>query len=140
MLACLVVDLGVVMTLVVELVVDLAGETLLGGGGLVGMNTGKPASPPPSSTDGLAVVLRLSSMRSVSTNPLKFCLALSLCRLITVMSVSSKTCPARTPRSSEKGMMLLSSESSMTPLAALAFSSLLWWSGRSRWSACRKSN
>ena len=128
------------MTLVVELVVDLAGETLLGGGGLVGMNTGKPASPPSSFTaPGSAVVLRLSSMRSVSTNPLKFCLALSLCRLITVMSVSSKTCPARTPRSSEKGMMLLSSESSMTPLAALAFSSLLWWSGRSRWSACRKS-
>ena len=81
------------MTLVVELVVDLAGETLLGGGGLVGMNTGKPASPPSSFTaPGSAVVLRLSSMRSVSTNPLKFCLALlSLCRLITVMSVSSKT-------------------------------------------------
>ena len=51
--------MGVVTTLVVELVVDLAGETLLGGGGRVGMNTGKPASSPPSSTaPGLAVVLR----------------------------------------------------------------------------------
>ena len=124
------------MTLVVELVVDLAGETLLGGGGLVGMNTGNPTSPSSSSSSsGLAVVLRLSSMRSVSTNPLKFCLALSLCRLITVMSVSSNTCSEGTLASegtSEKGMMLLSSESSMTPLAALAFSSLLWWSGRSR--------
>ena len=77
--------MGVVTTLVVEDVVDLAGETLLGGGGLVGMNTGKPASP------SSGVVLRLSSIRSVSTNPLKFCLALSRCRLITVMSVSSKT-------------------------------------------------
>ena len=59
----------------------------------------------------------MSSIRSVSTKPLKFCFALSFCRLITVISWSSKCCSVGTFSSaatSEKGIMLLSSESSMS--------------------------
>lgn len=60
--------------------------------------------------------LRLSSIKSVSINPLKFCLARSFCRLITVIALPSRSSGALLTSSSdgtsEKGIMLLSSCSS----------------------------
>jgi hypothetical protein len=96
----------VVTASVVDVVVDLAAVTLLEGG-LVGMKAGVASA---------TLVLRLSSMRSVSTKPLKFCFDLSFCRFIRVMSWSAKTCSVGTLSSeatSEKGIMLLSSEFSI---------------------------
>ena len=59
---------------------------------------------------------RLSSIKSVSINPLKFCLARSFCRLITVIALpSSSSGSLLTPSSdgtSANGIMLLSSCSS----------------------------
>jgi len=59
---------------------------------------------------------RLSSIESVSINPLKFCRARSFCRLITVIALPSRSSGSLlTPSSdgtSENGMILLSSLSS----------------------------
>ena len=60
--------------------------------------------------------LRLSSIKSVSMNPLKFCFARSFCKFMTVIALpSSSSGSLFTPSSdgtSEKGIMLLSSLSS----------------------------
>ena len=66
---------------------------------------------------GRCVLLRrLSSIKSVSINPLKFCLALSFCRLITVIALPSRSSGSLLTSSSdgtsENGMILLSSCSS----------------------------
>lgn len=66
---------------------------------------------------GRCVLLRrLSSIESVSINPLKFCLARSFCRLITVIALPSRSCGSLLTSSSdgtsENGMILLSSCSS----------------------------
>ena len=66
---------------------------------------------------GRCVLLRrLSSIKSVSINPLKFCLARSFCKLITVIALPSRSSGSLlTPSSdgtSENGMILLSSCSS----------------------------
>ena len=74
-------------------------------GEIVGTNIGREV-----------LFLRLSSIRSVSINPLKFCFARSFCRLMTVIALpSSSSGSLLTPSSdgtSEKGIILLSSLSS----------------------------
>ena len=138
--ACVVVVRGVVVVVVVMVVEMVTLEVVFLGGGLVGMK-GKWASVWAWGTD----FLRLSSMRSVSTKPLKFCLLLSLCRLMTVMSLSSKFCSLSTSSSSgtsAKGMMLLSSELSMIGLALEGPLCLFNLEGPvgSWWSRCSCSN
>ena len=66
---------------------------------------------------GRAVLFRkLSSIKSVSTNPLKFCRALSFCKLMTVMALPSNSSGELLTSSSDgtsaNGMILLSSSSS----------------------------
>ena len=66
---------------------------------------------------GRAVLFRkLSSIKSVSTNPLKFCRALSFCKLMTVMALPSNSSGELLTSSSDgtsaNGIILLSSSSS----------------------------
>lgn len=90
---------------VVEAVVVVVGRGVGGGGARVGMK-GKGGD-------------RLLSIKSVSTKDLKFCLDLSFWRLIRVMAsllelVPSASSAALMVGTADKGMKLLSSESSRT--------------------------
>ena len=93
------VDLGVVVVVVRFVVVNR------NCGDIVGTNGGREV-----------LFLRLSSIRSVSMNPLKFCFARSFCKFMTVIALpSSSSGSLFTPSSdgtSENGIMLLSSLSS----------------------------
>lgn len=63
---------------------DIRSGVGMNGAGLTGAGGGGGAS-----VSGVSsTCLRLSSMRSVSTNPLKFCFDLSPCKLMTVISRS----------------------------------------------------
>lgn len=89
---CLGIEVGKKAAVVLVVTLSVVVILLLGlGGGLVGMK-GKCSSV----WVWGVVFLKLSSIKSVSTKSLKFCLLLSLWRLITVMSRSSKFCSSST--------------------------------------------